>query len=144
MNPAGLSGSFAYPKVVSNVRIEIEETENLTGTQLIVEGKPESSVALSDQDIVLVHFGVYRNIPWYEVAFPGEGREFERHVPDEVFRRLDRLIQDISTKIARNQPATLDITDALKSTGCQIFVSRLTARDGEIRAKHFLKKRDPK
>lgn len=136
-----LYGTFRSLEKVDKVQVKIEGQSSGPRAYLLLDGKPHHTLYLSDSTITAAQFGVYENTPWYEVGFPGEGLEkLQEDVPAIVFETLKRLVQMVRDLIEEGGDVTVDITEDLRGTGCNLYVSSFSETTAAIYSRKLRKR----
>jgi len=116
--------------------IKVEFSSNEVRSSLLLDGKPFPALRFSS-----VLFGIYENIPWYHVPFPGDNGVYEPEweEPQIVFDTLDQLVQMANNAIEAKLNVTISITEHLQKTGNELYVRSMSPRSAAICAKRFRK-----
>ena len=124
------------PIKFETAHIKVDFSNNEVHSSLLLDGKPFPALRFSS-----VLFGIYENIPWYHVPFPGDNGVYEPEweEPQIVFDTLDQLVQMANNAIGAKLKVTISITEHLQKTGYDLYVAAMSPRSAAICAKRFRK-----
>ncbi len=123
----------------STAEVKVEIRDDDVHSCLLLDGKRYPALLISSG-----WFGLHENIAWYDVPFPGDGEDGEEDVPELeepqiVFDTLKQLTEMVNRALEARANVTLDITELLLKTGCDLYVGSISPRNAAICTKRFKK-----
>jgi len=130
----GINTQAWQPIKFTTAQIMIELRNSELHSSLLLDEKPYPALMFSS-----VSFGIYENIPWYHIPFPGDNGVYEPEWEESpiVLDTLDQLVEMTNNAIDSKTDTTLNISDLLQKTGCELFVKSISPRNAAIFAKRF-------
>ncbi len=122
------------PVQFSRAEIRIQIFNHEVKSSLLLDGEPRPALRISS-----AWFGIYENIPWYHVPFPGDDGIYEPEweEPQIMFDTLQQLVQMANSAVAQRKRALINITDVLRKADGPFYVQSLSPRYAAIFADHY-------